>query len=387
MAHVSTVVAAAECTCYERGAVDAAVGEAVALAGGLGACIRPGNTVLIKPNLLSPRPPAEAVTTHPLVVAALVRQCQDAGAARVWIGDSCAGDHEDDVLWSATGMADVAAETGAELVSFRAVVSQRAAGEGQVPVPGWLADVDAVVSVPKLKTHALTGMTCALKNTYGLVCGNAKSHYHGSHPSPRAMSRFLVDVHRALAPAFYLVDAVTAMGGEGPANGRPVRVGALVAGTDATAVDTVCARAFARGGDVSRHLPMLRAARAMGVGVGDVNAITVCGDGVARLNEAGLKPSIGRWLQMIPEPVFKTATRVLACRPKIDASRCTGCGVCARACSQDAIHRRGEESTSYKIDSAQCIMCMCCAEACPCHAVMVRSPLRVAAAVRDLLRR
>ena len=375
-------VAVQACADYEAGHVERAVQAALDGLGGETPFVRPGQRVLLKPNLLSPRAPEEAVTTHPAVVLAVGRLCRAAGAT-VWIGDSCAGDHPDETLWEKTGMRAVAAELEAELKSCNGPVASRACGGTQVPVPAWLSEVDVVISLAKLKTHALTVMTCALKNTYGLVCGSAKANYHASYPSPRTMSAFLIDVHLALRPSLTIVDAVVAMEGDGPAAGRPRQVGLILAGRDAAAVDTVCADMF---GTPAARIPILKAARDKAVGCTDRQAIEVVGDGGGRLAEVTLRPSIGRMLQHIPEPVFHAATRLLACRPRISSGLCVKCGVCERICSRKAIGR-DEKRARYRIDAAACILCMCCAESCPRHAIVVRSPFNLLAAARRIVRR
>jgi len=365
-------VAVVECPTYEAATVRSAVAAALE-ALQLSLPVRPGDTVLVKPNLLSPRLPEQAVTTHPEVVATVIRLCFEAGAGRVWVGDSCAGDHADEELWRKTGIATAVAETGAELKSFNAEVRSWACGETQLPVPAWFDQVDAWISLPKLKTHVLTGLTCAMKNTYGLVAGKVKSLYHASHASPRAMSLFLLDVYQALPPSFVVVDAVTAMEGQGPANGQPREVGLILAGTDAAAIDLACAGTL---GNPFRHAAMLRQARDSGLVVANASRLTLVGDGVDRLKKTRLKPSLGRYLQRVPECVFRSVTRVLACRPRVDPEACVGCGVCARVCSQNAIAEE-PNGDSFRINAARCIMCMCCAESCPQHAIYVKSPLKV----------
>ena len=374
----ASTVAAMRCAGYEAEAVSRAVARVFAAAPGGGSLIPPGSTILVKPNLLSPRNPAEAVTTHPAVVKAVIEHCFAAGAGRVWLGDSCAGEHPDAKLWEATGMTAVARETGAELKSFGGNVSARSCGRTQLPVPAWLDDVDLWISVPKLKTHTLTVLTCAVKNTYGMVSGSVKSFYHGQYPSPHSMSRFLLDVHRAIAPAFVIVDGVVAMEGHGPANGSPASVGLVLGGNDALAIDAVCAPIFK---SKPQDVPTLRAALREDSGV--LDAVEVVGDGAELLDTVRLKPSLGRLLQRVPESVFQLATSILACRPRINAAKCVGCGACARICSQNAISQ-DQEQNSYEIDSAHCIMCMCCAEACPYHAVEIKSPLRFLHALRRL---
>lgn len=364
------IVAAVKCPDYSPDQVANAVAEIFDLASGNEPIVKPGSTILVKPNLLSPRAPGEAVTTHPVVVKAVVAYCFQAGAGRVWIGDSCAGEHPDERLWEMTGMRQVASDSGAELKSFQTNVEARTCGNTQVPVPASLAEVDAWISVPKLKTHTLTVLTCAVKNTYGMVSGSVKSYYHGQYTSPHSMSRFLLQVHEALRPAFIVVDAVTAMEGSGPANGDPVSVGLLMGGSDALAVDTVCAPVFK---SRPRQIPTLRAA--MDRDPACLDNIVIRGDGTRILADARLKPSLGRFLQRLPEATFQLATAILACHPQINADKCVGCGVCAKICSQNAI-TQVPGARKYTVDKKRCIICMCCAEACPYNAVEVKSPLR-----------
>jgi uncharacterized protein (DUF362 family)/ferredoxin len=382
-ATVSCTVSAVKTAAYEPSEVAAAVHAALQPFTGSKRIFGPGSTILVKPNLLSPRPPAEAVTTHPSVVQAVVEYCFAAGASRVWIADSCAGDHADEVLWEATGMTAVAAATGAELKSFQGAKYAHPCGDAQVPVPSWFKEVTAWISVPKLKTHTLTVMTCTVKNSYGLIAGSAKALYHGRYPSPRTMSGFLLDVYRELRPDLVVVDAVEAMEGEGPSNGQPRPVGLILAGDDGVAVDSVCSRLFGRN---PLDMPLLRTACKRGIGTVDAHRIQVQGNGTDILDSMRLRPSIGRWIQCIPEPLFKAATRILACQPKIIAGKCVACGACARICSQSAI-KVDDHGDVYTVDAARCIMCMCCAEACPHHAVAVRSPLRVFNAVRRIAHR
>ncbi len=372
------------CNSYEAEDVAAAVAAALSgLESRLDDMIRPGATVLLNPNLLSPSEPEAAVTTHPEIVRCMARTCFEAGAGRVWIGDSCAGEHSDQRLWDVTGMTAVAQETGAELVSFKDAVVGRPCAGIQIPVTPLLADVDVHISLPKLKTHALTGLTCAMKNTFGLVVGRAKSLYHSQYPSPRSMSRFLVDVYDCLKPDLAVVDAVVAMEGEGPASGRPKHAGLILAGANAVAVDVVCA-GMLRGR--RNHITMLEVARERNWPGSRLEEIELTGNGREQLAAVQLAPSIGRWLQTIPEPIFRLATRVLACHPKIIQNQCVSCGICAEICSQSAIHK-DHKCNAYAIDASRCIMCMCCAESCPQHAIVVRSPLRLFSAIRTLAHR
>jgi ferredoxin len=235
-------------------------------------------------------------------------------------------------------------------------------------VPAWLAEVDVVISLPKLKTHLLTLLTCALKNVYGLIPGEAKSLYHGNYPSPRSMAAFLADVFARLPPALNIVDAVLVLEGDGPSTGTPRQVGLLLAGTDAAAIDACCAGTL---GLRPSDIPLIAIAGQRGLGVTDLGRIHLCGSGLQVLEGLRLKRSRGRFLQHLPSRQFKLLTWLLTYRPEVDQETCVRCGVCSQTCSQQAIPR---QEGQYRIDRARCILCMCCLESCPHHAIQVRSP-------------
>lgn len=274
---------------------------------------------------------------------------------------------------------------GGELRSFRGGAASRPCGGRRVPVPEWLSQVDVVISVPKLKTHMLTLLTCALKNVYGMIPGETKSLFHGDYPSPRRMAAFLVDVFAALKPALTVVDAVQALEGDGPSTGTPRQVGLLLAGADAVAIDAWCAGTL---GLKPTDVPMLAEAERRGLGSLDLQRIRLAGDGADILQSVRLKRPRGRWLQHLPDKPFRLLTRALTYRPEVDQQLCVRCGVCAETCSQKAIPKADGR---YRIDRARCILCMCCLESCPQHAIRVRSPfLRLIHAwrrLRGLLRR
>jgi len=347
--------------------VAAALAEVLDALGGIRAFVAPGQTVLIKPNLLSARAPEQAVTTHPELVRQMILQCVQAGAARIWVGDSPAGMHAEATLWSRTGMTQAVADTPAVLTSWHTRQTALACGDDVLAVPEWYLEVDVVLSLPKLKTHTLTTLTCGLKNVFGIVSGQAKSQFHARYPSPQTMSAFLVRVFAALTPDLTVVDAVTAMEGNGPASGKPLPVGVLLASRDAVALDTTACAALRL---PPAAVPMVRLAALAGLGTADEAQIECVGSGLAALRAARLRPSVSRFLRYIPEPVFHTLTRWFRLRPGIQPPQCVKCGICAEACPRKAIHE--DPRTGYPvIRPAECIVCFCCMESCPRGAIAV----------------
>lgn len=362
---VSSRVAVAACPSYESGAVEAALAETMGQLGGIAAFVKPGQTVLIKPNLFSAHPPEHAVTTHPEIVRQVVLLCVKVGAARIWVGDSPVGMHGEQELWSRTRMTGAIAQTPAQLRSWQGKQMAVNCGDDTLAVPEWYREVDVVISLAKLKTHALTTLTCGLKNVYGIISGPAKSQFHVKYPSPLAMAAFLVRVHAALKPTLTIADAVLAMEGNGPAHGHPLPVGVILASRDAVALDAVACSALHIPPDA---VPMIKLAAASHLGVMDLARIECVGSGVERLRAASLKPSVARHLRHVPEPLFKLSTRFLRLRPRIKRSLCVKCGLCATVCPRKAI---GEDSkTGYPVIApAQCIDCFCCLESCPQTAI------------------
>jgi uncharacterized protein (DUF362 family)/NAD-dependent dihydropyrimidine dehydrogenase PreA subunit len=361
-------VAVASCSSYSAADVESALAEAIGAIGGLSAFIKTGQTVLIKPNLFGTHPPEHAATTHPELVRQVALSCLKAGAGRVWVGDSPVTMRSEAELWSRTGMASAVVGTAAELKSWQVKQKPLICGEDVLAVPEWYSQVDVVISLPKLKTHSLTTITCGLKNVYGMVSGPAKSQFHVKYPSPLTMSAFLVRVFARLKPQLTIADAVIAMEGNGPAHGRPSSVGLLLASRDPVALDSVACTALRI---PPATVPMIRLAAAANLGCMDDSMIECVGSGVSRLQSVSLKPSVAKYLGRIPEPIFRISTRFLRLRPKIKNRLCARCGICTGICPKKAINMDGR--TGYPaIDQAVCIDCFCCVESCPDGAIAVQ---------------
>ena len=113
-----TPVSISKCSSYELEEVQRAVFQCINALGGISSIITPGDKVLIKPNMLQAKSPEDAITTHPVLVEAVVNMVKDAGATPM-IGDSPGGPARGmESFWNVTGFFDVSERTGAELVNF-----------------------------------------------------------------------------------------------------------------------------------------------------------------------------------------------------------------------------------------------------------------------------
>lgn len=359
---------------YDEDRVLEAVKEVLAPLGGMEAYVGPGMRVLVKPNLLSPRPPEQAVTTHPALVKAVVTMVQECGGRAV-LGDSPGGRQTEASyrrLLRTTGMAGVIEETGCEWVYFDGENSTVRAPEARTfrrfTVAQAPLEADAVIGLPKLKTHALTGYTGAVKLMYGCVPGVSKAAYHlHAGQDPETFADLLLDLHTLLRPTLSIMDAVIGMEGKGPQHGDPREIGLVLASESCTALDYVAAALV--GLDPST-IPTLARAAARGEGPTSLAEVEVVGPPLEAVQVSDFVPAPTSRHPAPPSFVREMGGSLVPARPVIDGERCRRCGVCAGCCPPGAI--MWSRNTVPAIDTARCIRCFCCQELCPEGAVDVR---------------
>ena len=370
-------VSVAACAAYTPEVCERALNEVLAPLGGL-EWVRPGMRVVIKANLVAAMKPDAAATTHPTLLAALTRLLRRRSAAVV-IGDSPGNRFTPAVLehvYRVTGLAEAEA-AGAELnrnfdqkeASFpEAFVARR------FSYTAYLDDADAIISFCKLKSHGMMSLSAAAKNLFGVVPGTTKPEYHFRYPDPLDFAGMIVDLNRYFKPRLYLVDAVTAMEGNGPTAGTPRHVGALLAGTDCHRLDRVCACLI---GLDPMAVPTLQAARKFGLL--DDTPDEIAGDLAALCVPDFKRIERGRGLQfetLLPGRLGRmfsgVARRALRSEPRLAPKACIGCGKCRDICPAHAIRIVNQRAV---IDKKVCIRCFCCQEFCPKGAMRVHRPL------------
>lgn len=353
----STTVSTASCKTYGLDQVRSAINVCLAPLGGIQAFIRPGMTVLLKPNLLTAAAPEQAITTHPAIVQTVAELAASAGA-KVWIGDSPNNSNKDDeILWQKTGMKQAAEAAGAKLVPFNGSVWKHLNGYDYILAKP-LSQVDLVIDLAKLKTHTLTLYTGAIKNLLGCIPGARKSSIHVKAPGVRDFSRMLVDILELVRPSLSIMDAVIGMEGEGPgSSGIPRPCGFLAASTDPVALDAICSGAMGyKRGDVL-HIAY---AAARNLGTDDPSQIELAGDPSA-LQIGRIQIINPRRKLDVPSWLSAPIANQLKLRPQVDADKCSGCKSCAEVCPAEAI----AAGRSPIFDLKKCIGFMCCGEACP----------------------
>jgi uncharacterized protein (DUF362 family)/NAD-dependent dihydropyrimidine dehydrogenase PreA subunit len=356
---------------YARPQVEAAVERLLAPLGGMAAFVRPGQKVLLKPNMLAGKEPEKAVTTHPEIVRAVIRLAQQAGGI-VAVGDS-PGIGSPRQVAKRCGILPVIEETGAAFAPFAESVKIRPRGGTfhELEIARDLLEADVVINLPKLKTHQMMGLTGGVKNLFGAVVGIRKPRLHLQAGTDKAFfALMLLELAEQIRPALTLVDAITAMEGEGPGSGDPVHVGALLASASPLAVDTV---ATALVGLSPEAVWTQRVARQTGRPGCRLEQVEIVGDRLEELRVRGFRPARATDVNFGLPPLLKNVLKnSLTARPVPDLERCKRCGICVESCPPQAMTITGGE---LQIDYQRCIRCFCCQELCPHGALLTRQGL------------
>ena len=351
-----------------------AVFQAVQLLGGIEGFVKQGDSVLIKPNLLSAAKPEEVVTTHPEIIRAVIRLVKKAGG-RPLVGDSPGNFltvRDIDFVYEKTGMKRVAGEEGAELIRF-----QKARIINGYPIAEAAFNASSIISVPKLKTHMLTMMTGAIKNSFGLVPGVFKTECHMNKPKPKDFAKVVLDIFETAKPRLFIMDGVVAMEGDGPAVGTPREAGLILASPDAVSMDAVISELV---GFPSYKDVIVNEARRRGTGEADIANIQIVGEEIEKAKIKDFKLAKTGKVNLLPSFLIDIITGVIDFRPVINGELCKKCGVCKNSCPANAITINEQIS---RIDKKLCTKCFCCHEVCPYKAIYIKKNLIASILWRD----
>ncbi len=253
-----------------------------------------GARVVVKPNLVDFLQ-GHPSYTHPRVVEALLQFLRDEQhVASVVVAEGTAFRRDSEAILHETGYADMLGRQGVDFVDLnyddlvRIPLKGGYAKLSELYIARTVVEADALISVPKLKTHHWTQVSASIKNLFGVVPG-IKYGWPKNTLHVQGLNEFLAELVDSLPTPrrAALVDGIVGMQGDGPLFGSGVDSGVLVAGTDLVAVDTTCVRLM--GFDPSQ-LAYLTLSAWSGLGQFDEGRIEVHGQAVNSLRRAFQPP-------------------------------------------------------------------------------------------------
>ena len=369
------VVALVHCQNYDPEQVDAAVLKGLELIGGAARFAAASEKILLKPNILEGQGPDACISPHPQVFKAVACELLKTGAM-LSFGDS-PGVGNPQANARRSGHMQVAEELGIEWADFsnaRVVPFPQGNLINQFEIAEGVMDSDGLISISKLKTHALTRVTGAIKNQFGCIPGPRKAEFHSVLPNIELFSRMLVDLNLLLKPRLYIMDGIMAMEGNGPRNGNPRPMHVLLFSTDPVALDaTVC--------KLINLDPELVEPLVIGeqLGLGSMQDITYVGDPLESFIQLDFDANRSPNATTTGISILGTSLmrRFTSPRPVIDPIKCTRCGQCVNICpvNPKALAWHSNDRIDIPVyDYAHCIRCYCCQETCPSKAISVKIP-------------
>jgi uncharacterized protein (DUF362 family)/Pyruvate/2-oxoacid:ferredoxin oxidoreductase delta subunit len=261
-----------------------------------------------------------------------------------------------------SGILRVIEETGAEPAEF--TETMEVAGQGvfrRFEIARPYMEADRIINIAKLKTHEMMTMTCAVKNLFGAVVGTGKAAWHLKAGADRGMfARMLLEIYLLRRPDLNIVDAITAMEGNGPGSGDPRHVGLLLGGINPVAVDVIAAEIA---GIPKKLLHVERMAEKLRLDGAERARITTVGTPLEKARVKGFRlPHISDVQFGLPLFLKNRLRHYLTSRPCALPEKCGLCGICVAACPPRAMAIREGRLT---IDYHSCIRCFCCRELCP----------------------
>ena len=260
-----------------KGEAESAVRMALEALGGIDLFVKPGDKVILKPNLSFPNPPSWGCNTSPEVIATVARLCLEAGAKKVTVVDNTLGNP--DLCFVRSGAREALAKIPyVRLIApkdeslYREVRVQKGVALRATKVYVEVLEADKIISLPTAKSHSATGVSLGLKGLMGLVWDRATFH------RDMDLDQAIGDLATVIRPHLTILDATRGLLTAGPGGpGKVEQWNTIVAGSDPVAVDAVGVTLGAWYGQRFRpdQVKHLVAAAAHGLGTLDLKAINV----------------------------------------------------------------------------------------------------------------
>ena len=368
------------CGEYDEEKVYTLLKQGLYLVGGVEALIPKDAKILLKPNLLKRAEVEKAVITHPVVVGAFARILRENGYEQIVLADSC-GHGTTQAVIRGTGMDTYLEKYQIPAIDYSEGIKvdyPQGIQAKEFILPKELLEQNCVISLSKMKTHALERITGAVKNSYGFVYGFHKAKGHTQYPSADSFARMLIDLNKCVAPKLYVMDGIVAMEGNGPGSGDPVQMNVMLMSTDPVALDSVFSRLVYLKPEM---VPTNYHGEKMGLGTWKEEEITLLTpDGEISMSEAVKRygnPQFNVDRTEVRKNIWTSmagALNIFQKKPYIEADKCVRCGICVQSCpvpGKAVDFRKGKDKPPV-YDYKKCIRCFCCQEMCPKKAIKVK---------------
>lgn len=371
-------IALLKCDEYDVHRIEKKLREGFDLLGGdayVRSIIPKNSRVMLKPNLLSVEKIGSPVVTNNIFFEAVVRVLKDY-TDNIKFGDS-PGFGDSHKAAERCGLIQAADKYGVEFVSFKDeidVILDEAIRCKKWTVSKDAYEADVLITLPKMKTHAMAYFTGAIKNQFGCIVGTKKASWHTRMPEAKHFCKMLLDLNSVLKTDYAIMDGIVAMQGNGPKSGDPYHMKSIIMGKSLSGVDSVAS--YLMGYDDPLETPILKEVHDSKWGPVLLKELEILGENIDSMRGKDFTLCRkGGDFHFINPTVTNFLRDMIAPYPNLIKGKCVSCGRCVEVCPETpkAVELIGEDKPLPKWDMKQCIRCFCCQELCPVGAIEIKN--------------
>ncbi|MCK4358290.1 MAG: DUF362 domain-containing protein [Candidatus Cloacimonetes bacterium] len=332
------------------------------------------DSVLLKPNLLGPYSPDKGVTTHPEFISAVIEILKDYNI-KISLFDCPGGTAKYEDVLDRCEITYLSKKYNIEILEPSKSGINKFGNNPEYIISKPFVECEAIINLPKLKTHTLTLFTGAIKNCYGIVPGLAKSNYHRIAPHPTKFAKIIVDIYSIVKEKiiFNIMDGIVGMDGNGPSSGDTKNFAIIFGSYDAVALDYCAARMMKYN---PYKIPTIKfAADKYNISLEDIKLIGDFKENYklenVNINKSKITNKILRLLSTPLKGIFK---KLFWSYPDFLHEKCIKCGECVNFCPVSALNINKVNPIPI-LDREKCILCMCCIEICSENAAYLKKSL------------